>query len=202
LRPILRRCPRSRCVALREAYWPRKPPPPCTRHDRMEIHRAACRRRGHPASAPEWFCGRASPDQTASSGCEVGPLRQAPSEECGHLRVAPLHSCPENRANQPTASADRICSSAPQVRTSAARSARGPVWAEIIFATERSARVGRTVIGVMTIHFSAVARPDEITDARLFCSWRSQADQSEPFFPALINSARRSNVRDKAGSTP
>jgi hypothetical protein len=70
------------------------------------------------------------------------------------------------------------------------------------FCDRKTARVGRTVIGVMTIHFSAVARPDEITDARLFCSWRSQADQSEPFFPALINSARRSNVRDKAGSTP
>jgi hypothetical protein len=36
------------------------------------------------------------------------------------------------------------------------------------FCDRKTARVGRTVIGVMTIHFSAVARPDEITDARLF----------------------------------
>jgi hypothetical protein len=68
---------------------------------RMEMHQAACLRTGYRASAPQWFCGRASPDQTPSSGCEAGPLRQAWSEECGHLHDAPLYSwysCLDNRA--------------------------------------------------------------------------------------------------------
>ena len=45
MRPILRRCPRSHCVALREAYWPQKPAPPRARHGRKEMHRAVCVRR-------------------------------------------------------------------------------------------------------------------------------------------------------------
>src|SRR5216684_3534496 len=36
--------PPSSSVALREAYWPRKPAPPCARHGRMEMHRATCLR--------------------------------------------------------------------------------------------------------------------------------------------------------------
>jgi hypothetical protein len=45
-----------------------------------------------------------------------------------------------------------------------------PGVGQIILAIERSARVGRTEIGVMTVHFGTVAIPDEITDTRLFRS--------------------------------
>ena len=51
--------------------------------------------------------------------------------------------------HQPTASALRICSSAPQVTNSATCSVRGPVSADTVFAKYRSAVVGRTLIGVM-----------------------------------------------------
>jgi hypothetical protein len=50
--------PQPHCVASLEAYWRPKPAPRCARHDRMEMHRAACPRMEHPASAPDLLVRR------------------------------------------------------------------------------------------------------------------------------------------------
>jgi hypothetical protein len=63
-------------------------------------------------------------------------------------------------SHHPTARAQRTCSSAPHVMSSAARSVRGPVWSAMASAIAISTCVGRTV----KVHYAAArsTHPDDV----------------------------------------